>query len=112
MTLEGEVSIVHAFALPSIEDGDGPSSNLTLATDGHLYGTTAHGGAHGGSFAGTVFRLTLTGVKTTLHSFGPTDTAPGNPVGGVTQGNDGAFYGATMYDGIFRTGSIYKLVPR
>ena len=47
-------------------DGGNPRAALIEGTDGNLYGTTAAGGARN---AGTVFRMTLGGGMTTLHSF-------------------------------------------
>ena len=49
------------------EDGAAPQAALIQASDGALYGTT---GAGGQLNQGTVFRLTLAGGETVLHSFG------------------------------------------
>jgi uncharacterized repeat protein (TIGR03803 family) len=64
MTPEGTVTILHAFARGS--DGAFPYAGLIQATDGNLYGTTQGGGANG---AGTIFRITLGGAFTVLHTF-------------------------------------------
>ncbi len=68
---------------------------LVQGTDGNLYGTTYDGGD---SAAGTVFKLSLRGTLTTLHSFchvsGCFDDGS-YPVGGLVQANDGNFYGTT-----------------
>ncbi len=66
--------------------------------DGSLYGTTALGGA---SDMGVVFKITLTGTLTVLHSFDGTDGE--QPHGGLTLGLDGNFYGATGSGTIFKT---------
>lgn len=112
MTLAGEVSTVHAFALTSVQQGFGPSPNLTLGTDGNIYGSTVSGGDGPRGSQGTVFRITLDGSKTTLYSFGEANVEPGHPEGGVIQGSDGAFYGTTLYDGVFPSGTIFKLTLR
>jgi len=58
-------------------DGDGPEANVTIASDGTLYGTTEFGGAQG---TGNVYRLqpptravanaTGTWNETVIHTFG------------------------------------------
>src|ERR1039457_2819452 len=54
-------------------DGNGPEwAGLVQATNGDLYGTTAAGGANGGTYgsgAGTVFKITPSGTLATLYSF-------------------------------------------
>jgi uncharacterized repeat protein (TIGR03803 family) len=48
----GMVTVLYSFGPPP--DGANPLAGLILASDGHLYGTTASGGIHN---SGTVFRL-------------------------------------------------------
>lgn len=96
MTAAGAVTILHQFAVSSTANGYGPSPFLIQARDGNFYGTTGSGGALGGDLLGTVFRLPPAGAITTLYSFGPY-SSPTNPVGGLIQGADRAFYGLTFY---------------
>jgi uncharacterized repeat protein (TIGR03803 family) len=74
-------------------DGQGPLG-LTLGADGNFYGVTAGGGK---STSGTIFKITPQGTFTSLYSFcakaNCTDGA--FPLGGLVQGSDGNFYGAT-----------------
>lgn len=110
ITLAGELTIVHAFAVDSREDGIGPTQYLIQARDGNLYGMTRSGGAHLADLTGTVFRMTTSGVKTTLYSFGPSGSQPTNPEGGLIEGSDGAFYGVTAYSAnAGGTGTVFKL---
>lgn len=63
---------------------------LLQAGDGNLYGTTPTGGANG---TGTVYKLTLSGSSTVLHTF------PANRSSVPTaliEGSDGNLYGATL----------------
>ena len=125
MTTAGSVTVLHAFAVnapgsigPRL-DGYGPSPFLIQARDGNFYGTTGSGGTVGGGndLFGTVFKLTASGQKTILYSFGPADQ-PTNPVGGLIEARDGALYGLTAYGQYFvrdgqtysATGTIFKLV--
>ena len=72
---------------------------------------TRSGGAYLADLTGTVFKITPTGVKTTLYSFGPSGTQPSNPDGGLIEGSDGAFYGVTAYStNAGGTGTVFKLV--
>lgn len=111
ITPEGALSTVHTF---SSESGGTNPTGLALGTDGNFYGTTKQGGQlsstcpYKSAGCGTVFKLTPTGVVS-LHSFSGTDGM--NPVGGLTFGPDGNFYGTTsgtIAQGA--TGAIYGTV--
>ena len=75
------------------------TSPLAQGLDGNFYGTTAHGGPSGG---GTIFRVTPTGVLTTLV----TDQA--NPAGLIV-GNDNLLYGMMSSGGPFASGTAFKM---
>jgi uncharacterized repeat protein (TIGR03803 family) len=85
-------------------------STLVQGRDGNFYGTTYHGGT---ADAGTVLRMTPSGVLTTLYSFtGGVDG--GNPIAGLFQSTNGYYYGTTQHGGITNGsptgyGTIFKL---
>jgi uncharacterized repeat protein (TIGR03803 family) len=95
------------FSFPA-PDGLNPQGGLLLARDGNFYGTTTAGGTAGGG--GTVFKLTPTGVLTTLHSFGGADGRTPSPAT-LVQGSDGGLYGVTSFGGASDQGTIYKITP-
>jgi uncharacterized repeat protein (TIGR03803 family) len=95
-------------------DGSDPRGGLAQGSDGNLYGTTAAGGFFGPGGLGTVFRMTPSGVITTIHSF---DIGGGGigPEGDLIEGRDGDFYGTTAgggapVGGVFRitTNGVFK----
>ncbi len=67
--------------------GATPLAPLTLGTDGKLYGTASQGGIDN---AGTVFRVSISGVIEQLHWFRLIEAM--HPKGKVVQGADGNFY--------------------
>ncbi len=83
---------------------------LVQGTDGNLWGTTEAGGTQN---LGTVFKMTPTGTLTTVYSFcalsGCSDGA--EPLGGLTLGTDGNFYGTTGYDGASGYGTVFRITP-
>jgi len=97
-------------------NGANPETGLTLGPDGNLYGTTDGGGSSG---HGTVFQVTTNGAFTTLHSFtavksdgvtgDETNVDGTSPVGGLTLGPDGNFYGATTAGGPGGSGTLFKV---
>ncbi len=111
MTTAGAVTILYAFSMTSKPDGNFPLPSLIQASDGNFYGATGSGGDLATDSDGTVFRLTPTGEMTILYSFGPLNTNPSRPIGGLIQASDGAFYGVTEYGGQGNgSGTAFKLV--
>lgn len=106
-TTSGTLSPIYSFcAQPGCTDGETPTGALIQATDGYLYGTTGGGGASG---YGTVFKITLNGKLTTVHSFSNTDGS--NPSAGLIQAANGDFYGTTYYGGPYGQGTVFKIAP-
>ena len=68
ITPGGDETVLYSFR--GAEDGAAPQAALLQASDGALYGTTSAGGQLN---QGTVFRLTLAGGETGMHSFGIPD---------------------------------------
>jgi len=99
MTPGGAITSLYAF---SGSDGADPSSTLTLASDGSMYGTTSFGGGIACNISGpysgcgTVFKIDAAGHFTSLHSFSGPDGAYPNR---IMQASDGNFYGTTFGGG-------------
>lgn len=101
----GAVSQVYSFQGCAM-DGSDPLGALAQATDGSLYGTTSDLGCG----FGTVFKITLDGMLTTVHHFDrPVDGA--YPEAGLVQGSDGNFYGTTAGGGPGQhsEGTVFKM---
>jgi uncharacterized repeat protein (TIGR03803 family) len=86
----------------TVDCGTGPNTTMVQASNGDLYGTNQGGGAYG---QGTIFKLTLAGAQTTLHSFCETQNTEGycldgnGPYTALVQGTNGDLYGATQMAG-------------
>lgn len=102
MTPSGAVTILHSFA--GAADGAAPMAAPIEGRDGNFYGTTNSGGP---SNFGTVYKLTPTGVLTTLYTFSGGDGQYPSSV--LVQGNDGDFYGTTTQGGPAHIGSAFKI---
>jgi uncharacterized repeat protein (TIGR03803 family) len=100
----GTFSILHYFPYTATNTIPG----LTPAPDGSFYGNTALGGG-----SGYVFSITSDGLFTILHQFGCSCGTPdgSQPVGPLTLGSDGNFYGATGYGGTSNNGTLFRMTP-
>jgi uncharacterized repeat protein (TIGR03803 family) len=86
------------------------------ATDGNLYGTTELGGTSANcesSGCGTIFKITPSGMFSTLFSFDLTDGGGGS-LGPLVLGRDGDLYGTTGDGGAycandFGCGTVFKI---
>lgn len=102
----GTMTTIYSFcALASCADGAEPFFGLTLGADGNLYGTTNEGGADND---GTIFKITLSGTLTRLHSFDGNDGC--TPQGGLMLANNGFFYGTTLFCGT-GAGTLFAIKP-
>jgi uncharacterized repeat protein (TIGR03803 family) len=102
ITPEGALTILHGF---SITDGSLPYGPPVEGTDGNFYGTTRLGGNTTECFpqgCGTVYKMTRSGVLTTLHSFDGADGA--EPWAGLVQATNGDFYGTT-----YEVSTLFKI---
>ncbi len=108
ITPGGALTTLHYFA-GSPTDGAYPYSGLVLATNGNFYGTTFNGGANcvPESGCGTVFKITPSGMLTTLASLDFGDGGP-NPFAGLVQATNGNFYGTTSNS----QGTVFEVSPR
>ena len=110
----GSGSLLPAQTYTDLFDFDGTNhgccaiypGTLAQGRDGNLYGTTTQGGANS---RGAIFKSTLTGTVTVLHSFALTDGAA--PQGGLSLAGDGNFYGAAPSGGTDSAGVIFKITP-
>jgi len=75
-----------------------------LGPDGNFYGTVGISAAHK---HGTIFRITPTGVMTTVYSFSGADGE--YPQATLTLGSDGDLYGTTGGGGLYNGGTIFRL---
>ena len=95
----GKESVLHAF---NGTDGAQPWGALIRDSKGTLYGTTYNGGITsdcGGDGCGIVFKLSLTGKLTVLHSFtGGSDGS--RPIAGLVEDSKGNLYGTAAVGGL------------
>jgi uncharacterized repeat protein (TIGR03803 family) len=107
----GSFCTVYSFSGPDgyvySSPGYFSTAGLTLARDGHLYGTTRYGGQYG---EGTVFRYEGPNSITILHQFAYSDDGK-NPNALVQgQGLDDSLYGSTSESGVIGGGgSIFRM---
>ncbi len=125
VTLDGQYRLLHSFGADA-GDGQLPGGPLLLASDGHLYGTTLAGGAHGG---GTIFRISPDGLYSVVHSFAirpaeqlmdrPRDVQVGmlvdesdgrlhGPYGNLVEGQPGQLYGLAASGGAMGAGGVFR----
>jgi uncharacterized repeat protein (TIGR03803 family) len=105
VTLGGKLATLYSLCSKSAcTDGAYTYAIPVQGTDGNFYGTTYSGGANGD---GTVFKISLTGTLTTLHSFGGTDES--EPLAGLVQGTNGDLHGTTYMGGSKGDGVVFKI---
>ncbi len=87
-------------------DGAYPEGGVVMDSAGNLYGTTWWGGDSGD---GTVFEISSSGTKTTLHSFNGTDGAL--PQGALMLDSSNVLWGTTRYGGTDPSynGTVFKI---
>ncbi|MGB8964981.1 MAG: choice-of-anchor tandem repeat GloVer-containing protein [Candidatus Cybelea sp.] len=110
VTTSGHERVLYTFQ--GYADGAGPNSLVWLK--GQLYGTTCCDGFASAGGYGTIFTLTRSRVKNTLHRFNGPPRDGESPVGLTIV--DGLFYGITGGGGTgrcasFTCGTIFRIAP-
>jgi uncharacterized repeat protein (TIGR03803 family) len=101
------LTTLYRFCPQTCPDGAQPYAGLVQATDGNFYGTTRLAGTP--SYGpGTVFKITSSGMLTTLHNFSYFDDG-GNPEAVLVLATDGNFYGTTSRGGAEGAGAVFKV---
>ncbi|MES2656969.1 MAG: choice-of-anchor tandem repeat GloVer-containing protein, partial [Verrucomicrobiota bacterium] len=110
MTAAGVLTTMVEFTYNGTSNKGTDPSALVQGNDGNLYGMTPYGGEF---FVGTVFRMTLSGVLTTLVEFtgDGTNNKGAYPNASLIRGNDGNFYGTTGNGGASDDGTVFKMTP-
>ncbi|HEY6291971.1 MAG TPA: choice-of-anchor tandem repeat GloVer-containing protein [Terriglobia bacterium] len=117
ITPAGTLTTLYSFCAQSgCTDGSAPGP-LVQGSDGNFYGTTARGGSLAcESGCGTIFKITPTGVLTTLYSFNPRGGYSVYNSAGLVQATDGNFYGTTNAGGSGTNcgdgcGTVFRITP-
>ena len=100
-SINGSNALVSLHQFSGLE-GAYPGAALLQGADGNFYGTTGGGGvltcsSYASVGCGTVYKMTTSGIISTLHAFSETDGAfPSSP---LVIGSDGYMYGTTTFGG-------------
>jgi len=120
VTPDGELTTLYSFCSQAgCADGVGPSG-LVQGTNGNFYGTTSLGASTSCTDGcGTVFKITPSGVLTTLYEFTVTGGWSPSSLAGLVEGTDGNFYGTTGEGGTGTgracyggCGTVFKITPQ
>jgi uncharacterized repeat protein (TIGR03803 family) len=104
MTPDGELTTLAAF---TNEADYNPYTALVQGTNGTFYGAAENTYTVGD---GNIFEMTTNGSLDVVYSF--SGGLDGNaPVGALTQGADGCFYGMTTGGGARGYGGVFKMTP-
>ena len=107
--LMAQVTQTNLYSFGGLPDGEVPVAGLVQGSNGNFYGTTSAGGT---SFnGGTIFQISPSGSYSNLYSFGSLPNDGSKPVGGLVQGSDGNFYGATFNGGSNLNGTVFRISP-
>jgi uncharacterized repeat protein (TIGR03803 family) len=87
-------------------DGSVPSAGLIADAADNVYGTTTFGGQFGD---GVVFKISKTGLETTLHSFSGSPLDGENPYAALVRDVSGNLYGTTFGGGKYQYGTVFRL---
>jgi len=105
ITPSATLTVVGSF---NFTNGSTPNQPVQ-GTDGNFYGTARFGGTGCSGGCGVVYKMTSNGTITVLHNFAGFPTDGSQPIGILTQANDGTLYGATYLGGANNQGSVFKI---
>ncbi len=102
-----DFQLVKSFGFPVLATGAEPETQMTLGSDGRLYGVTLAGGSNG---VGVIFSMNADGSGyQVLHSFAGGANDGSYPMAELLQASDGKLYGTTEGGGSNSIGVIYRI---
>jgi len=111
LTPAGEIKVLYNFCSETnCTDGSVPKGGLTLGYDGNFYGVTYSGGM-GNYPEGTIYRMTPSGVLTTLHNFETQNSNGMLPTSAPVLGSSSTLYGVSYSGGQYGRGLMYSITP-
>jgi uncharacterized repeat protein (TIGR03803 family) len=101
ITPDGTLTTMFSFCPADCSAGYLPIAGLIEGSDGNLYGTTDSVEGCEPLACGAVYRMTLQGNVTAIHTFCATTGCPdgANPQAPLFQATNGAFFGAAFWGG-------------
>ncbi len=113
ITPKGTLTTVHRF---NGRDGRRPFGALIVDNEGNLYGSAFAGGdltCNPPAGCGVIYKITASGIVTTLHTFENSGDGIG-PGAGLVLATDGNLYGATtgVESRIFNSGTLFQITPQ
>jgi len=102
---KGKETILHNFSW-DLSDGCLPCAGVTRDSKGNLYGVTYGCGAN---TYGALYKLSMKGRLTLLHSFDLSDGV--NPYGEVLRTANGTLFGTAQMGGTYNAGTVWSYVP-
>ncbi|MED5617809.1 choice-of-anchor tandem repeat GloVer-containing protein [Ideonella sp. BN130291] len=103
-----EMTVLHGFSTNGTgTDGSNPMGHIVQGSDGSLYGATYLGGTGG---HGTVYRVTVDGQFSLMHSFDPLTKDGVQPMDGLSRVGD-TLFGTTVYGGLENKGTVFRVTP-
>jgi uncharacterized repeat protein (TIGR03803 family) len=100
-----QYAVLHSFKCAS-EGYPSPNIVPSEGADGAIYAFTAYEGPHE---CGVLFKMTKTGVFTTIHPFGAEPDGCPIDSSGLMVASNGAIYGTTMHGGDTGFGTLFRI---
>ena len=105
-TITGTIfRVTPAGVFKVLNSSHGGTAPLLQGSDGNFYGASLVGVGS----CGTIFKMTLAGKLTVLHSLSPDESEGCDLYAGLVQGTDGYFYGVTATGGSSNSGTIVRV---
>ncbi|MGB8702548.1 MAG: choice-of-anchor tandem repeat GloVer-containing protein [Thermosynechococcaceae cyanobacterium] len=106
MSPNGSLTILYHFNI-SNSNGRYPKAALVQGRDGFFYGTTTSGNFT--NPGGTVFRVTRSGVLTTLINLTGFPASASNSIAKLVEGNSRQFWGTSVDGGALDRGTVFRV---
>ena len=106
-TIQSAAQSAATSTSPAATQVSTPLAGLTQSSDGNYYGISTQGGAYRNQ--GTFFRVSASGTRVILYSFGAKADDAVLPDTSLVQAADGSFYGTSATGGSYGEGTVFRV---